>query len=215
MRTKPGVDLGLLERVVAAHVDLAVAHERAAGAADAALAGERQVGAGRLGGVEDRLRPRGIGVGRAEPVEDDRDLAGLALDDGVGAVQLRRRLVDVEQLEVHPVLGDAELGEHLAGRRSIMANGPHSQTSSTSCTGTSRSSSRRSRSASSRPEKSSTSRGSRRQHVDELEPRPVAVLEVGQLLGEHHRAGGAVAVEEGDLGVGVGQHRARRSTASA
>ena len=59
--------------------------------------------------------PRGIGGGGARAVEDHGDLAGLALDDGVGAVQLRRGLVDVEQLEVDPVLGDAEVGQHLAG----------------------------------------------------------------------------------------------------
>jgi hypothetical protein len=47
------------------------------------------------------------------------------------------------------------------------------------------------------------------QHVHELEARSVAVLEVTELLGEHHRLAGAVAVEQRDLGVGVSEHAAR------
>ena len=42
--------------------------------------------------------------------------------------------------------------------------------------------------------------------MHQVEARAVAVLEVGELLGEHHRAGGAVAVEQRDVRVGVGQH---------
>src|SRR5487761_1084686 len=46
-------ELGILERIVAPHRDLALGDQGPAGAADAALAGERQVGADLLGTVED------------------------------------------------------------------------------------------------------------------------------------------------------------------
>ncbi|WP_220036095.1 translation initiation factor IF-2 N-terminal domain-containing protein, partial [Modestobacter versicolor] len=39
------------------------------------------------------------------------------------------------------------------------------------------------------------------------QPGAVPVLEVGQLVGEHHRAGAAVAVEHGDRRLPVAQHR--------
>ena len=193
-----GVDLGLLERVVAAHVDLAVRHQRPAGAADPALAGERQVGAGRLGGVEDRGVPRHR-RGGAQPVEDDGDLAGLAGEHGVGPVQLRRRLVDVEQLEVHALGGHAELGRAPSRASVIIANGPHSQTWSIAASGTS---------AVEQPAQPVGVEPAGEQldvarlageHVHELEPRAVRVLQVAELLGEHHRAGGAVAVEQRDV----------------
>ena len=77
------LDLVVVEGVVAPHVDLAGGDLGPAGAADAALAGERQVVAGGGGAVEDRLRPLRHRRGGRAAVEDDGDLADLALDDGV------------------------------------------------------------------------------------------------------------------------------------
>src|ERR671910_646781 len=101
-------DLVRLECVVAHHVDLADADLRPAGPADAALAGEGQVGPHLLRGVEYRLRALHRRR-RRPPVESDRHLAGDAVDPPVGMPELRRRLVAVEQLEVHPLRRDAEL----------------------------------------------------------------------------------------------------------
>src|SRR5689334_8593734 len=63
-----GLDLGWFERIVAAHLDLAVGDPGPAGAADAALASEREVGPHRLGAVEHGLVPRQRGCG-AETVQ--------------------------------------------------------------------------------------------------------------------------------------------------
>src|SRR3984885_9443732 len=65
-----GLDLGRLERVVAAHHCGAVGDPGPAGAADAALAGERLVGPFPLGAVQDR-GARGEGEDGATAVEDD------------------------------------------------------------------------------------------------------------------------------------------------
>src|SRR6185436_19909589 len=88
------LDLVVVQRVVAAHVDLAGGQVGAAGAAHAALAGEGQVGAGGLGGVEDGHPPRHR-RGGTTPVQHDRDLARVALDHRLRTVHLGRRLVDV------------------------------------------------------------------------------------------------------------------------
>ena len=99
------VDLVLLQRVVAAHGDLALGDQRAAGAAHAALAGERQVGPDPLGRVQDR------GAGRdghrgAAAVQQDGHLGArpgrgfLVLDLG------RRSVLDIEQLPVDPARAD-------------------------------------------------------------------------------------------------------------
>src|SRR4051794_10758750 len=108
------VDLGGFEGVVAAHVDLAVGDAGPAGAAHAALAREREVGAHGLRTVEDGPVP-GQRRSRAQSVQDDRDLGRLAGGCCLGPAQLGWRLVDVEQLEVDPVAGHTELGEHRLG----------------------------------------------------------------------------------------------------
>ena len=82
-----------------------------------------------------------------------------------------------------------------------MACGPHRNHSSTSSGGTSVSSSRSSRGPSSRPDSSSTRPGLAGEQVQQLEPIGVAVLEVLELLGEHHAAAGAVDVQQGDPGL--------------
>ena len=72
-----GVELALFQCVVAAHGRLACDDLRTAGAADAALAGERQVRPDLLGAVEDR-RARREAQRRAAPVEDDGQAGALA-----------------------------------------------------------------------------------------------------------------------------------------
>jgi hypothetical protein len=122
-------------------------------------------------------------------------------------VQLGGRLVDVEELEVHALAGYAELGQHLLGveQHRVRPAQPDvvepfdrdqrgQQPAQAVCV---------------QPagEQLDVARLPR-QHVHELELRPVAVLEVRQVLREHHRATGAVAVEQRHL-AGAGQHAAR------
>ena len=181
-----------------------------AGAAHPALARERQVAAHLLGGVEHGSARGSVSV-VVRPFEDDRHLAARALRHlGVGAVHLGRRLVDVEQLPVHPRRRDPAFEQHRDRGLGVMPSGPQSHHSSTSATSTSASSRMRaSRSASRRPDEDLGLHGLPGQHVHQVQPRAVGVLEVGELLGEHHGVGAAVAVEQGDPGVGVGGEHAR------
>ena len=143
--------------------------------------------------------------GHAPPVEYDGDLARLAGQHGLRAVERRRRLVDVEELEVHLLPGHPEPLEGVPGvrdhperpaqpdvvdRRERHQGGQQpAQAIALEPTG-----------------EQLDVAGFAREDVDEVEATAVPVLQVRQLLGEHHRRRRAVAVEQGQPGVGVRQH---------
>src|SRR5680860_1077730 len=110
---EPALHLLVLERVVAAHVDLPRGQVSTTGPAHASLAREGKIRPCHLRGIEDRLTLRHRS-GRAPPVEYDGHTARLTGDHGLGSVNLRWRLVDVEQLEVHPLARHPELVNHSA-----------------------------------------------------------------------------------------------------
>ena len=143
------------------------------------------------------------------PVENDRHRgAGAVVDDVVlAAVHLGRGFVDVEELAVHLRAGHAEPGEHLArvlDHAQRAAEPPVRDLAD----GDERADQRAQAVGVETAVEQVRGGGLAREHVHELQAGPVAVLEVGEVLAEHHGVRAAVAVEQGDVGVGVrGEHR--------
>ena len=112
----------------------------------------------------------------------------------------RRDVVDPEQLPVDP-LGRPRPARAAPPIASVtIPNGPHSHQWSTAATSISRGSSV---AQLGRVEPAAEQVGLARlagQQVHQFEPGRVAVLQVGQLLGEHHRVGAPVAVQDAHRG---------------
>src|SRR3954449_8590717 len=201
-----GVDLGRLEGVVAPHLHLAGRDPRPAGAADPALAGEGEVAADLLRRIQDGY-VAGEGDRRRPPVEDDGDLTARAGHDlVVPTYRLRRDVVDVEQLLVHAVGRYAELREQGTGLTDHPVRA--AQPPVVDALGVHQVGDEGAEAVAVEPAAGDLGvAGLAGQYVHELESGAVTVLEVGQLVGEHHRVRPPVAVEDGDGGPPVTEHR--------
>ena len=210
-----GGELGGIEGEVAAQVDLAGDDTGAARSAHPALAGERQVGPDALGAVEDRDVARRAGPssggrrGRSSRRSSPRRLPARRARRAAGRCPRRRTARGGRARRAH------------RARRAPAGRRRPCRTDRTATSGRRR---RRSTSAG----RSTAELGGvetaaeqlrlarlARQHVDQLDPRRLAVLEVGELVGEHHRVRAPVAVEHRHPRAGVGEHGRRRSTGPA
>ena len=134
-------------------------------------------------------------------------LPGPAATPSTWVASAQRLVLDVEQLPVDAVLA-ARPGCRAAPSRRGPARTARTATSGrggpSTVTGSSAASCRGP--AARRTDRPRAARARARGPAD---PRRVGVLEVGDLVGEHHRLGAPVAVEQGDPRARIGEHRGR------
>ena len=213
----PGRDVGGLEGVVGVHPHVALGDLGPASAADAVLAREGGVGPVPKGRVQDRGAVLGQHEGLRAAVEHDRDLRARF---GLGGLRRRRaaarggRRAHEEQLPMDVMVVGTVGEQHLAGdvgHRERAAQEPLVDVV------------REDQVIQDAPEPVGVEtagedldvEGFLVEHVDELEPVRVAVLQVLEVLQEHDVEGGAVDVDQDraapgfDLQGGAedGQHR--------
>src|SRR5215831_10587002 len=204
---EPGVEFGLLEREVPPHPDLAGDQPRPACPAHPALARERQVGPRPLRPVQHGRAHRDR-HGRPSAIENDRGLAPAGHGRLGVLFGLGRSVLDVKELPVHSVTRDAQLGEHghSVGHHAVRpAQPPVVDIRHVAERGQQPSQSRRIQPAAEQLDLLRLAG----QYVCQLQPLRITVLQVGDLVGEHHRVGAPVPVQQRRVRPRVGQRRRR------
>ena len=206
MSTKPATSSAGVEGEVAAQLDSPGDDAGPARPAHASLARERQVRADPLSAVEDR-HVAGQWHRRAPAVENDRHVARCRVDTRFGVLDGRRRgVLDVEQLAMNAVGRHVELVEDLLG----VDDHPVGPAQPPVIDVADRDVRRQQRAQLGGVEAAAQQLGFTRlarEHVDDLDSRRMTILEVGELVDEHHRVGTPIPVDHGDPAARIAEHR--------